>query len=298
MKIAISGSSGFIGSAVTKVLRERGHDVRPILRQKSDVHDAIYWNPDLEVIEPAGLENLDVVINLAGKTIRSMRWSEKDKIEFRDSRIRSTKVLARAISRLKKRPEHFLSISGTGYYGDAGADIVTESYKPGSGIIAQLCREWEMATWEAEAVGITVNHMRTGVVLSPHGGALKMMLPFYRLGLSATLGTGEQFMPWITLSDAVNAIAFLIENPQMGGAINIVAPTPVTNRDFTKSLAKALHRPTFLKFSSNIVQRMFGALASELLLDSTRAVPEKLTNAGFQFAHPDLHIALKRLFKR
>jgi uncharacterized protein (TIGR01777 family) len=296
LKIAISGSSGFIGSAAAHALRERGHEVRPILRIRSNNPNAIYWNPYLDIIEPAGLENLDVVINLSGKTIKAKRWSENDKAEFKDSRLKSTRLLDHAISRLKKAPKRFLSVSAVGYYGDTGNEPVTERAQPGSGFLAQLCREWEMATWEAEAVGITVNHLRLGVVLSPQGGLLKILLPYFRYCLSATIGTGEQYLPWITLTDTVNAIVFMTENAQAPGAINVVAPTPLTNRDFTKSLAKAVHRPTFLKFSPSFVRRAFGEVGSSILLDSSRAVPERLAKAGFEFAHPDFNSALKSFF--
>jgi uncharacterized protein (TIGR01777 family) len=294
LRIAVSGASGFIGSVLVLELEKMGHKVTPIVREK-DRPNTIYWNPEFDIIEAQALENFDVIINLAGKSVADKRWSEKLKSEFKESRIRTTKLLANTISRLKKPPRLFLCASASGYYGDRGDEPLTESAEPGTSFLAQLAREWELATWEAEAIGVTVHSLRFGVVLSPAGGALKKMLLSARLGLSAVMGSGNQYMPWVAREDVIRAIVFLIENPQPSGPFNIVAPQPVTNTEFTRTLAKALHRPSFLKLPPSLVRFFLGEMADALLLDSARVIPEKLTKAGFEFSFKDLTSALQML---
>lgn len=291
LKIAVAGASGYIGTALVCALREKGHTVVAITRQ-TEVAGTIHWNPDLELLDSQLLEGFDVIINLAGENI-SKRWTEEAKIALRESRIKSTTLLANTIARLKKPPSLFMSASGAGYYGDRGDDILTEIERPGPGFLSHLCREWELATWEAVAVGVPVNILRFGVVLSADGGALAQMLTPFRFGLGAMMGSGDQYFPWVSREDLIRAVLFLIENPQPSGAFNVTAPNPCTNRDFTKALAKALHRPAFLKFSRSMIRFLFKEMGETLFLESTRAVPHNLVKAGFTFKHSEIASALK-----
>lgn len=296
LKIAISGASGFVGAELVKTLVQKGYQVIKLVRKRTtDKADEVCLDPDVKFLDTKGLENVDVVINLAGKNIAEGRWNKANKIEIKDSRVKLTKLLANSFSKVKNPPRLFLSASAIGYYGNRGDDVLTESAKPGSGFLSQVCREWELATWEAEAIGITVNHLRFGIILSPEGGALKPMLPMFRMGLGATLGKGEQFMSWITREDVIGAILFLIENPQPSGPINMVAPAPVTNKDFTKALAQALRRPAAFSMPESVIRFMFGEKGETLFLESTRVLPENLTKAGYEFKHPEITKALSAL---
>lgn len=298
-RIAVSGASGFIGKALCDSLRGQGYEVVTLTRTKpSGASEAIFWNPTLDYIDTQSLENFDVVINLSGTPTSGRRWSSQRKTEFKETRVKCTKLLASTISRLKKPPSLFLSASGIGYYGDRGTEILTEESKPGSGFFSQVCREWELATWQAQAIGRRVHHLRFGIVLAKEGGALKEMLPPFRLGLGAVFGSGEQYFPWVTMSDAVRAIQFLINNPLPTGPINIVAPDQATNKELTKALAKSLNRSAFLKMPEALVRIIAGEVGATLLLSSARVIPEKLTQAGFAFEDRSLQTALTNILRK
>lgn len=299
LKIAISGSSGFIGTALTKVLKEKGHQVIRLVRKRStESPDEISIDPEIKHIDAKGLEETDVLINLAGKNLAEERWSSSVKAELKNSRVKTTQLLANSLSRLNNPPRLFLSASAVGFYGNQGKRVMKEGDMAGLGFLSQLCREWELATWEAEAIGITVNHMRFGVVLDPSGGMLKEILPIFRRGLGGTIGGGAQYISWVSLNDLIRAILFLIENPQPTGPFNIVSPNPVTNKEFTKALGSALRRSASLRIPAFLIKMLRGEMGESLILDSTRVSPQKLLAAGFEFEDENIKPTFSKMFKK
>jgi uncharacterized protein (TIGR01777 family) len=294
MKVAISGASGLIGSALRQSLISDQHEVIPLVRSG---HSAgILWNPDEGTIDHEALEGLDVVIHLAGESIAGGRWTESFKERVFQSRSRGTSTLAKAIDQLDRPPALFLSASAVGYFGDRGDEKLTEESPPGVGFLPLVCRAWEDAArlaGNATRVAIT----RFGVVLDTNGGALsKMLLPF-RLGLGGVVGSGRQYMSWITLADAVGALRHIIEHEELEGAIHVVTPQPVTNREFTKTLGAVLHRPTILPLPAFAARLLMGEMADGLLLASTRVLPRRLTESGYRFQHPELASALQAILR-
>lgn len=295
MEIAITGASGFIGTALVRSLEADGHTVIPVVRRAS-AGRAIRWDPAAGTIDAAALEGLDAVVHLAGEGIASGRWTEAQRARIRDSRSQGTRVLATALAGLEGPPPVLVSGSAIGIYGDRGDEVLTESSTPGSDFLAEVCTAWEAATAPAEAAGIRVAHLRTGIVLDPEGGALAKQLPIFRLGLGGRAGRGDQWMSWITLADEVRAIRFAIDH-DVAGPLDLTAPAPATNRDFTAALGRALHRPTFLTIPSLVRHAPLGIgdLVGSLLFSSARVLPAKLEAAGFEFAHPDLDGALEAI---
>lgn len=298
LRIAISGASGLIGSRLSEVLTSKGHKVIRLVRQRTHNQDDVYWDPEAKHVELQGLENVDVVINLSGKNIAQEKWTPSVKTALKESRLKSTALLASTLSKLRSPPRLFLSASAIGYYGNKDDQIVDETAEPGTGFLSQLTREWELSTWAAEAIGTQVNHLRFGIVLDKNGGALQKMLTPMRFGLGATFGDGNQYMSWITLEDLVSAILFIIENPHPNGPINIVAPNPVTNREFMETLGSVIHRPVWFTLSEKMIGRLFGEMGRPLFLDSTRVSPDKLLKAGFIFESADLREALALILKK
>jgi uncharacterized protein (TIGR01777 family) len=292
----MTGSTGLIGRAATWTLRNRGHRVRAIVRTPPK-EDQIGWRPDEGRIDQQGLEGHDAVIHLAGESIADRRWTTAQMARIRESRVAGTDLLARTLARLDRPPRTFLSASAIGYYGDAGDTVLDETTGAGTGFLSELAQAWENAASAAAEAGIRVSLMRTGVILSPTGGALAKMLPIFRAGLAGRLGSGRQWMSWISLDDAVGAILHLLLG-DASGPVNLVAPTPVTNAEFTRTLAGLLRRPALLPVPAPALRIAVGRMADEALLASTRVQPGQLLEQGYAFQHPTLRQALQHVLGR
>jgi uncharacterized protein (TIGR01777 family) len=289
MKIAMTGSSGLVGSALMPILVAAGHDVVPLKRPRD-------WNPDQGTINLSAFSGVEAMIHLAGENIASGRWTAARKQSFLDSRLKGTRLIAETISRMEKPPRVLVSASAIGYYGDRGNEVLIENSAPGTGFLAELCSQWEAATDPATRKGIRVVHLRIGLVLSPSGGALgKMLLPF-KLGLGGRIGSGRQFWSWISLDDLCGAIAHCTQATELHGPVNIVSPTPVTNSEFTKALGRALGRPTIFPVPAFALRTALGEMADALVLASARVEPKKLMASRFVFRHPELEATLRYLF--
>ena len=295
MRVAVTGATGLVGTALTELLKNEGWNVSRIVRQNKSQAADVLWNPESGVIDIGGLENHDAVIHLAGENIASGRWTPARKERIRDSRVKGTQLLAQTLAKLKTPPKVLVSASAIGYYGDRSAEIMTEQSPAGVGFLPEVCQAWERATEPAAAKGIRVACMRTGIVLSTRGGALAKMLPPFRLGAGGNLGSGGQYMSWISLRDLCRAFVFTLHGDSLTGPVNAVAPTPVTNAEFTKALGGALHRPTLCPVPAFGARLAFGEMADALLLASTRVVPKRLQDSGFQFDDSDLRQTLQRI---
>jgi uncharacterized protein len=286
MKILISGASGLVGSSLVESLFERGHTIRPLQRHKEKSWGRL-WNTD-ELDAAANPEPFDAVIHLAGENVASGRWTAARKEKILRSRVDGTWELVDYISQLNKKPKVLICASATGYYGNCGDTIVDEQSPLGSGFLAEVCRQWEETAAKAGLAGIRVVNTRFGMILSPRGGALHKMLPPFRLGLGGVVGNGEQYISWISIRDLTEIVQFIIDHDSLSGPVNVVTPTPVTNRDFTRTLGKALNRPTIMPAPAFLVRLLFGEMADEMLLNSTRAMPTRLLEAGYRFQDVDL----------
>jgi len=295
MKILISGSSGLIGSSLIPLLTTGGHSVTRLVRSKRGISENdVYWDPVDEEVETSKIEGHDVVIHLSGENVAG-RWTSDKKREIEDSRINTTKFICQTMAKLKKKPKLLVCASAVGFYGDRDDEILTEESKAGTGFLGEVAKEWEAATDTASKAGIRVVNLRFGVVLSPKGGALgKMLLPF-QLGLGGKMGSGDQYISWISIDDAIGAIYHTISTDSLHGPVNIVSPNPVTNFEFTKILGKVLNRPTIFSIPSFLLKSIFGEMADETLLSSTRVEPSKLLSTGYEFQYPDLENALRHL---
>ncbi|MCP5467985.1 MAG: TIGR01777 family protein [Deltaproteobacteria bacterium] len=301
MKILISGSHGLIASELIPILQAKGHKIGRLIRDKADItKNEIFWNAERGSLDKSALQEFapDAVIHLAGEGIADGRWTEERKRKIRDTRVNGTKILAQALATLESPPQVFISGSAVGFYGNRGDEKLDETSSAGEGFLAEVAQDWEANTQAAESKGIRVVHIRTGIVLSEKGGALqKMLLPF-RLGLGGVIGHGRQYMSWISLEDEVRAIVFALENDSVRGAVNLTAPNPVTNKEFTKSLGKVLLRPTIFPLPASIARMAFSSeMADETLLTSIRVYPKKLQDLGFQFHHANLREALRSILK-
>ena len=297
MKILISGASGLIGSALKTALRERGDRVLSLTRRNARNDSEITWDPSSDTLDPTRLTNIDGVIHLAGENIASRRWSTAQKARIRDSRVRGTTLLAQTLASISPLPKVFISASAIGYYGNRKDEILTEESQPGEGFLPDVSIAWENAAKLATEAGIRTVHPRIGVVLSPDGGALGKMLVPFKLGLGGIIGSGNQYMSWITLDDLISLFLFAIDDKSISGAINTVSPTPVTNREFTKTLGRVLSRPTIFPLPAFAAKLALGEMADALLLASTRVISSRLENTNFSFAHPHLEPALRHLLK-
>ena len=297
MKILISGASGLIGSALKTALTARGDSVLSLTRRTARNDDEITWDPSADTLDPSRLTDIDGVIHLAGESIAARRWSAAQKARIRDSRVQGTTLLAQTLASISPPPKIFISASAIGYYGNRDDEILTEDSPPGEGFLPDVSIAWENAAKPATEAGIRTVHPRIGLVLSPTGGALgKMRLPF-KLGLGGIIGSGNQYMSWITLDDLVSLFLFAIDRESISGAINAVSPTPVTNREFTKTLGRVLSRPTIFPLPAFAAKLALGEMADALLLASTRVIPSRLENTDFSFTHPNLEPALHHLIK-
>lgn len=293
MKILISGSSGLIGTALIEHLSDQGNDVCSLVRDKSAIGSTrIFWDPERQETEKERLEGFDAVIHLAGENLTHGRWTEETKKKIWTSRVRGTSFLTETILSLSCPPQVFVSASAVGYYGNRGNEELDENSWSGKGFLAELCRAWEEAAEPVGSRGTKLILARLGVVLDARGGMLKQMLRPFRLGVGGKLGSGSQYMSWITLDDAVRALSFCLFS-SLSGAVNIVAPEPVTNLEFTRKLGWLLLRPTFFAIPRVVLSLALGEIADEMLLSSTRAYPEKLVSSAFSFHHPNIDLALR-----
>ncbi len=295
----MTGHSGLVGTALSDLLENHGHTVVPAVRSERRMGPGrVLWTPETGFAEPHALEGVDAVVHLAGENIAAGRWTEARKRRIRESRILGTRSLSEALARRDRPPRALVMASAVGFYGDRGDAILTEASPAGRGFLAEVVQEWEAAASVATAAGLRVVFMRLGAVLSEKGGALRKMLLPFRLGLGGRIGSGRQYMPWITLRDAARAFLFALETETLRGPVNVVAPSPVTNLAFTRALGRVLHRPTFLPLPAPVARIVLGEIAEELLLASCRAVPRILRESGFPHDHADLEESLEALLRR
>ena len=294
MRVAVTGASGLIGSALVPALRAAGHDVLCLVRREPDSADEAAWDPTAGTIDEGALAGVGAIVNLAGVDI-GQRWTHETRQRIRDSRVDGTRLLAETVSRLDPRPALLLA-SAVGYYGQRGDEELTEESAAGEGFLADVVREWEAAADPARAAGARVMHFRQGLVLAKDGGALKRMLLPFRLGVGGRIGSGSQWWSWDSLDDVVAAYLHALEQP-LEGVYNLAAPGLVRNRDFVDALGRALHRPTAFPLPGFAVKLAFGEMGEEMLLGGQRVVPERLTETGFAFAHPDVRGALEHVLE-
>ena len=291
-RIAVTGATGMIGSALVGHLKSEGHTVQKLVRRSVVSSDEIAWDPKAGTIDLAALEGVDAIIHLAGANVGDRRWTKRYKAEILNSRLLGTNTIATAVSQIK--PSVFISASAIGWYGETGNRAVTENDRPGDDFSATVCKEWEGA---ADLAGdVRTVKLRTGLVLEPTSGALGKMLPLFRFGLGGKLGSGKQWWSWITLHDQIKAICFLLEN-QIEGAVNLTSPNPATNQEFTSALARAMRRPALFPVPGFALKLVLGGFSSEIL-GSKRVIPQKLIDAGFQFDFPHLAPALAELIEQ
>src|SRR6266851_1347972 len=303
MKILVTGSSGLVGTALVRALARAGHTVCRLVRPQSAGGEgakegfAEPWNPATGELGGAGV-GADAVVNLAGASIAGGRWSTRRKELLRASRIDTTRALVNALAKMNARPSVLVSASAIGYYGDRGDETLTEDSKPGTDFLAGLAQEWEAEALKAEALGIRVVLARFGIILAREGGALAKMLTPFKLGVGGRLGSGKQWMSWVTLEDAVGILRFVIENASVRGVINVVSPQPLQNVEFTKVLAKAMHRPALFPAPAFALRLALGEMADALLISSQRVAPQKLQQLGYRFLHADLTSALETILAK
>jgi uncharacterized protein (TIGR01777 family) len=292
-RIAVTGSTGLVGSQLVPFLRAGGHEVVRLVRRSPAAADEIFWNPAAGQIDAGALEGLDAVVHLAGASIAGGRWTARRKAAIRASRVAGTTLLSETLAGLHRPPRVLVSTSAVGYYGDGGTAVLTEESPPGDGFLAEVCRAWEAATTPAEAAGIRVVRPRLGIVLSGNDGMLARLVPMFRLGLGSRLGSGEQLMSWIALDDLLGVILQAIADDRLAGPINAVAPNPVTNRAFSTALGRVVGRPVLFSLPDRILRVIAGDLADDLLLVSQPARPVRLEEVGFNFAFPTLEATLR-----
>lgn len=299
MKALITGASGLIGKALQPVLKGSGWELLLASRSEPKDTDHIRWDIDegFADIDLSRLEGLDAVIHLAGENVAGLRWSDEKKKAIRDSRVFGTRTIIEAFAKIEKKPTVFISGSAIGFYGDRDDDEMTETSSAGDTFLAEVCKEWEAESRRAEDMGIRTVLLRTGIVLSKDGGALATMLTPFKLGVGGVVGSGKQWMSWVSLDDVIGIIEYTLENEKLRGAVNVVSPHPVTNEEFTKTLGSVLYRPTFLPLPEFAVNMVFGEMGDALLLDSTRVIPKRLIDAGYKFKHTALKIALEQALK-
>lgn len=295
MRMLVGGSSGLVGTALVKSLEAAGHEVFRLVRHAPTSKTQVEWSPERYSIALARIEGFDAVVNLAGESIAAGRWTEDKKRRIRESRVKGTKLLGDALANLPVPPKTFICASAIGYYGNRGDEILTEASAPGADFLAEVCAEWEQATALATEKGIRVLNARFGVILDTNGGALKKILPPFRMGVGGKVGSGKQWMSWIALDDVVGALSFALAGDLLRGPVNFVAPNPVTNAEFTKTLGKALSRPTLFPLPAFGVRLIFGEMGEALLLGGQRVEPERLKSGGYQFQYPELSGALQHL---
>ena len=295
MRILVTGATGLVGRSLCALLVSQGHEAVGLNR---DNQKSPSWDPEKGKIDEGSLEGFNAVIHLAGENIASGRWTPQKKERIRSSRVQGTDLLCRTLSRLETPPKTLIAASAIGFYGDRGEEVLDETNAGGSGFLSEVCQEWERSTSAAESAGIRVVRARIGVILTPLGGALAKMLFPFKMGGGGKVGNGRQWMSWISLADTISAIEHCLAQDSLRGAVNLVAPKPVTNSEFTKTLGRVLRRPTLVPMPGFAARAAFGEMAEALLLSSTRVVPKRLEESGFSFQHPTLEIALRSLLER
>jgi len=297
--VAVTGAGGLVGSALVSSLAAGGHRVIPLVRRAPRPgEDALGWDPSSGALTPAGPAVADAIVHLAGESIMGLRWTAAKKRRIRESRTTATRLLVQSLTRLAKPPAVFVCASGIGYYGNRGDEMLTEESRPGTGFLAEVGREWEAATATAITHGLRVVNVRLGVVLSAQGGALAKMLAPFRLGMGGVIGDGAQWMSWIALDDVIGAIRHALATDALRGPVNVVAPAPVTNAEFTRLLGRVLERPTLVPLPAFAARLALGEMADELLLTSQRVVPARLQASGYRFRYPTLEGALRGVLGR
>jgi len=299
MKLAVTGSSGLVGSHLMPLLIGRGDDVIRLVRSRPQPgKKEIQWDPTSGDIALTGLEGLNGVVHLAGENIATGRWNTQKKKRIRDSRVQGTRLLAEYLTKLEPAPTVMVSASAIGFYGNRGAEQLTEESSPGDDFLAEVCQEWEKATEPLRKKEVRVVNLRFGVILSPSGGALKKMLLPFRMGLGGRVGDGRQYMSWISLDDVLHAILHTLSTDSLQGPVNVVSPHPLTNGEFTKILGRVLSRPTLFPMPAFAARLVFGEMADALLLSSTRVEPSGLLKSGYQFKHTELETTLRHLLHK
>jgi hypothetical protein len=298
MRIAISGASGLVGTHLVPALGAGGHEVIRLTRRHDAGPGTAGWDPATGAVDAATLGSVDAVIHLAGAGIADRRWSDAHKREIRDSRVGPTRALCEWLRRGPHPPAVLLCASAIGYYGDRGTEVLTEASAPGSGFLPEVCVEWERATDPARAAGIRVVNLRLGIVLSTRGGALRKMLPPFRAGLGGRLGSGTQGMSWISIDDVVGGVSHCLEAPGVIGPVNVTAPAPASNAEFTAVLGRVLKRPALLPVPAFAIGALFGEMGRALLLEGQHVVPRVLLETGYAFRHARLDDALRHELDR
>jgi uncharacterized protein (TIGR01777 family) len=298
MKILITGASGLIGRALSSTLKAQGHTIVSAVRREPRRNDEVQWDPKSGTMAASAFDGVDAVVHLAGAGIGDKRWTNDYKMEILESRTNGTALLANTMAALATKPQVFISGSAIGIYGARADEELSETATIGNGFLADVCRDWEAAAEPATAAGIRTAFIRTGIVLSPEGGALKKQLPLFKLGLGGKFGSGKQWQSWISITDEVNAIVHLLTS-SLSGPVNLTAPTPVTNSEFTQVLSKVVSRPAILPIPSFGPKLLLGGeLANALLFTGQRVTPNALLADGFVFSHPTLDAALRALLKK
>jgi uncharacterized protein (TIGR01777 family) len=299
MKILVTGSTGMVGSRLVSSLKAQGHEVARLVRSTpQESGSEIHWNPEKGTLRPEELEGFDGVVHLAGENLAEGRWTEEKKRRIRESRTQGTQLLSETLARLTEKPEVLVSASAVGFYGSRGDELLNEQSAAGEDFLAQVCRDWELATHAAAQSGVRVVNLRFGVILSGEGGALKKMLLPFRLGVGGKLGDGKQYLSWIALDDAVGAIEHALFNDTLRGAVNAVAPDAATNYKFTKTLGSVLSRPTIFPVPAFAARLAFGEMADATLLASQRVEPLRLKETGYSFKYPQLEGALRHVLHK
>lgn len=295
MRILVSGSGGLIGSSLVPSLVASGHEVLKLVRRKPVDINEIEWDAGKGLLDLDRLEGLDALIHLAGENIGDGRWTNMKKDRILQSRVKSTKFLSENLAQLKRPPKVFITASAVGYYGDRGDEALTEDSPAGEGFLAETCKRWEEASQGAAKAGIRVVNTRFGVVLSAEAKLIKIQKRIFTCYLGGVIGSGKQYLSWISLEDLKNAILFILNHSEITGPVNVVSPNPVANREYTRIFARVLKRPAFFRIPGFVIQILYGEKGKEMILSSTRAIPQKLLNAGFGYKYSDLNETLNTI---
>lgn len=295
MRITLTGASGFLGTLLRDALLNEGHEILALVRKPPSQKDEVSWNPSRREIDTGGLEGTDAVIHLSGENIGMKRWTKRKKERIYSSRVESTRFLCEVLSALSSPPAILLSASAVGIYGNRGDEILTEASAPGVGFLANLAQDWEASTNPARERGIRVVHLRFGIVLSPKGGALPLLLKIHKWFLGGRLGSGNQWISWIAGEDVIAIVRFLLKSPDISGPVNVVSPEPIRQKELCSLLSKITKRSAFMHIPTPLLRLLLGEIATEVFLSSQRVYPRVLLDAGYRFLFPDLPSALAKL---